>query len=110
MSERVNYIIPIRANRATRGKSMADNPAPLVMIEWDDSSQPQGRWVHLDELPEGKVIKCVSVGWLVGDGGGVKTLAPNMGDVDSATNMQASGLINIPAAAVTRLVQLIEAG
>lgn len=89
---------------------MNDNSTPLVLIEWEDSSQPLSTWTHLDSLPEPKVIECVSVGWLVHDDESVKMLAPNMGDLDSKVNMQASGIIRIPAKAITRIVKLLEVG
>jgi hypothetical protein len=47
------------------------------------------------------------VGWLVSEDNGLKLLAPNMGDIGS-DNLQASGIIRIPEAAVTRMVELKE--
>ena len=85
-----------------------DKLPQLVLIEWLDSAQPEPAWRHLDNLPDLDVIHCVSVGWLVGENGGVKMIAPNIGDFDSGTNAQASGFIRIPSAAVTRIVRLVE--
>ena len=80
----------------------------LVLVEWLDSCQPIPGWTHLTDLPEENVTRCVSVGWLISDGDQVKMLAPNMGDTDSETNMQASGIIRIPEACITRIVKLKE--
>jgi len=51
-------------------------------------------------------MKCCSVGWLVAENKNTKMLAPNVGDIDSDDNIQASGFIRIPASAVTRQVVL----
>jgi hypothetical protein len=81
---------------------------PLVLIEWLDSRQPLAGWRKLSSFkPEGACM-CASVGWLVHDGADVKALAPNMGDVADGGDMQALGIIHIPAAAVKRVVNLIE--
>lgn len=82
--------------------------AKLVLIEWEDSAQPVSAWHYLSEMPKLEIVRCVSVGWLVGDMGGVKMLAPNIGDFDSGENAQASGYIRIPSSAVTRVVELKE--
>lgn len=87
-----------------------DKMPPLVMVEWLDSARPEPAWRHLDNLPDLEVIQCVSVGWLVGESGGVKMLAPNIGDFQSGANAQASGFIRIPSVAITRVVELVEAG
>lgn len=85
----------------------ADLP-PLVLIEWLDSAQPLPGWRHLDDLPELEAVRCLSVGWLVAESDGVKMLAPNLGDVDSSGNAQASGFMRIPSVAITRQVPLVE--
>ena len=82
--------------------------ATLVIIEWEDSRQPSGNWVHLSDFePEG-ISECVSVGFLVYDGDDYKALAANMADVESEKNMQASGIINIPARCIIRIRPLEE--
>jgi hypothetical protein len=49
------------------------------------------------------------VGWLIHDGKDVKALAPNMADIgDEEEDMQALGIIHIPAPAVKRIVALTE--
>ena len=84
-----------------------ENLPKLVLIEWVDSAQPVPGWCFIDQAPELKIIKCASVGWLVGEGDGVKMLAPNVGDLDS-DEKQASGFIRIPTQAITREVLLSE--
>lgn len=81
---------------------------PLVMIEWEDSAQPIPEWQLLSEMEKPSVVKCVSVGWLVHDADEVKALAPNMGEVDSETNIQASGVIRIPARCIVKITELQE--
>jgi len=87
---------------------MIKNKVKLVLIEWVDSSQPLPNWAHLASLPSAVPIECVSVGWLLHDDKQVKMLAPNMGDMKSGGNEQAMGIINIPTAAVKRVVKLQE--
>ncbi len=81
---------------------------PLVMIEWEDSRQPVAAWTRLSDFEAPTPVQCVSVGWLIHDGKRVKVLAPNMGDVDSDGNVQASGLIQIPTRCVVRQSRLKE--
>lgn len=83
---------------------------PLVLIEWLDSAQPAPGWVHLHSLPDSRPIECMSVGWLLRDDKKVKVLAPNMGDTGSGENIQASGIITIPACAVKKITRLRETG
>ncbi len=86
-----------------------DSESPLLLVEWVDSAQPLPSWRHLDDLPPLEILECVSVGWLVGQTDKVKMLAPNLGDVRSDGNRQASGFIRIPVAAITKEVRLAEA-
>ena len=83
---------------------MMDN-CPLVLIEWVDSAQPLGRWLLLSDYERQDAIQCVSVGWLIQDDD-LKALAPNMGEAHDPDNIQASGIIRIPACAVIRIVRL----
>lgn len=71
---------------------MSDQP-PLVMVEWEDSTQPISGWVWLEDQSCGYVVKCRSVGWLVHDGDGMKVLAPNIGHVGKDETVQASGVL-----------------
>lgn len=76
--------------------------ADLVIIEWEDSRRPDGAWKHLAGEHDWDSVKCASVGWLVVDDKEKKVLAPNMGDIDDASNMQMSGEIVIPTSCVLR--------
>ena len=80
----------------------------LVLIEWIDSRQPEPAWKRIAELEEYKIVKCASVGWLVKSDKNVKVLAPNMGDIDDASNLQLSGEITIPSKAVVKMKMLQE--
>jgi hypothetical protein len=52
--------------------------------------------------------RCVSVGFLLRNDKDVKVLAPNMADIDYPENLQASGIIVIPAKSVTAIKNLEE--
>ena len=82
--------------------------ADLVLIEWMDSRQPYGAWKHLSAPPDWEAVKCASVGWLVADDAHKKVLAPNMGDIDDASNIQLSGEIVIPTSCVVAVKRLRE--
>lgn len=83
------------------------NGCALVFIEWVDSVQPKPSWVFLEDIPPPEVVRCFSVGWLVGDTAEVKSLAPNMGHVNG-DSVQASGIIQIPTCSVVRVTELDE--
>ena len=78
----------------------------LVKIEWQDSTQPISAWQHLNDLAESKPIQCVSVGFLLQDDVEMKVLAPNMADIHSELNIQASGIIAIPSDCVVKISKL----
>ena len=82
--------------------------ADLVLIEWVDSRQPNSAWRYLGEAQVWESVKCASVGWLVADDAQKKVLAPNMGDIDDASNMQLSGEIVIPTSCVISVKRLTE--
>lgn len=81
---------------------------PLVMIEWEDSAQPIPAWSYLASFNPPGVIRCASVGWLIGDDGQMKALAPNMGAIDDENSVQVSGVIQIPARCVIKQTRLKE--
>ena len=83
------------------------NDCPLVMIEWEDSYRPMPAWIHLSDFEAQTPSKCMSVGWLIYDGEDAKALAPNMGGLDD-DNVQACGIMHIPARCIIRTVTLIE--
>jgi len=78
----------------------------LVMIAWEDSAQPISSWAYLNSLDATKAVDCVSVGWLVHDGEGVKALAPNMANLNYESSVQVSGVIRIPTCCISRIVDL----
>ena len=80
----------------------------LVIIEWVDSRRPDAAWKHLGINQEWTACKCVSVGFLVSDDEERKVLAPNMADIDHASNLQLSGEIVIPTACVLSVKLLTE--
>lgn len=81
----------------------------LVLVEWEDSTQPISNWRYLNDAPKLEVVECVSVGWVVGKNDAVIMLAPNLGDFKFGEGAQGSGFIRIPQAAITRMVNLEEA-
>lgn len=80
----------------------------LVIIEWMDSRRPDGAWKYLSGNQEWEACKCISVGFLVADDADKKVLAPNMADIDSASDMQLAGEIVIPTSCVISINQLEE--
>ena len=92
-------------------KKPHDRPRPavvphrLVIVEWNDSSQPVSawQWVSDYELPE--ITRCISVGYLIADTDHAIAVAPNIGDV-GCERIQASGIIRIPRSAVSRIADL----
>lgn len=48
------------------------------------------------------------MGFLIRDDKDQKVLAPNMADIEDEQDIQASGVINVPTSAVTRIVCLEE--
>jgi hypothetical protein len=86
------------------GKVSAD----LVIVEWNDSRRPDAAWKHLSADQAWTSCKCVSVGFLVADDADRKVLAPNMADIDDASNMQLAGEIVIPTSCVVSLKRLVE--
>jgi hypothetical protein len=78
---------------------------PLVLIEWEDSTQPVSQWQHSDDI-QVAAVRIASVGWLIKDDTKVKALAPNIGGLDSKTSPQCSGVIAIPTRCVIKIRKL----
>jgi hypothetical protein len=76
---------------------------PLVLIEWEDSSQPASRWYALNELKSETSAICQTVGFLVDDGS-VKIVASSIGSYRQASH--ATGLICIPSRSVIEVRRL----
>lgn len=80
-------------------------PYKLVLVEWEDSARPSSAWQWIDECESPEAIECVSVGYLIAKTERALAIAANLGDV-SRERLQASGIIQIPACSVRRLVEL----
>ena len=78
----------------------------LVLVEWMDSRRPEAAWQHLSDAQAWSACRCSSVGFLIADDDEVKVLAPNMADMDDASNVQLSGAIVIPSSCVLSIVRL----
>lgn len=78
----------------------------LVLVEWVDSRRPNPEWQRLDGWESDDLCRCASVGW-AHETVDVVVLAPNRADVDT-DDVQISGVIHIPRAAITRIVNLEE--
>ena len=79
-----------------------------VAIEWIQPREPDGGWTSYADFEPGKTQICMSVGRLVHDDDCVKVLAGSamlVGDED----MRLSGIIEIPARCVVRIVRMVEA-
>lgn len=82
---------------------------PLVMVDWEDSTQPVAKWRFLTDVPRDESPHlCRSVGWLIVDTKKTKVLAPNFGAINAPEQLQVSGTITIPARAIRRIVKLRE--
>lgn len=82
------------------------NDHPLVLIEWEDSTQPVSNWSWLSDHIWNEVCKCQSVGWLIYDDDDVKALAPNIGNMNE--DIQISAAIRIPTKAITKITKLVK--
>jgi hypothetical protein len=77
----------------------------LVLVEWEDSSQPVSAWQWVDDYQLPEIVKAVSVGFLIAQTKTAIAVAPNLGDT-TKENCQASGIIRIPRSAVRRITNL----
>lgn len=80
---------------------------PLVLVEWEDSSQPISHWQQVSDIKV-SAVKIASVGWLLKDGKKVKALVPNVGGLGGRGSPQCSGVIAIPTRCVIRITKLEE--
>jgi hypothetical protein len=80
---------------------------PLVLVEWEDSSQPTSAWRFADDI-EPYVVVIHSVGWLVHADDRCVSVAANVGGLDGKTAAQCSGVITIPRRCVNRVSDLTE--
>ncbi len=79
----------------------------LVLIEWEDSTQPVSHWQFADEAKP-SIVRIASVGWLLKDGKKLKALAPNVGGLDGKVKAQVCGVISIPTRCVISIHDLRE--
>lgn len=78
-----------------------------VAIEWIQPRDPDGGWTCYADFEPGEAQTCLSVGRLIHDGDCMKVLAGSamlVGDED----LRLSGIIEIPARSVVRIVRLEE--
>ena len=77
-------------------------PYRLVKVEWDDSARPVPAWQWVDDYVVPKIVRCLSVGYLIAETKEAVALAPNLGDVGHE-RVQASGILRIPRSAIRKL-------
>lgn len=77
---------------------------PLVLVEWEDSSQPTSRWYQIAEIVEGAPTVCRTVGFLMRDDARVKVIAHTVNGEGQANHT--TGIIRIPSRAVIRIDHL----
>ena len=80
-------------------------PFRLVVVQWVDSQQPLIGWQWIDELPPAEAVECVSVGFLIEEGGTALSLAASLGDVGKERS-QALGVVCIPMNSVKSIVDI----
>lgn len=79
-----------------------------VEIEWIQPREPYGGWTDFATLETRPVQTCLSVGRLVYDDDCVKILAGSAVIVGDDQRVMLSGVIEIPARCVVRIVRLEE--
>ena len=79
---------------------------PIVVIRWIDSASPQTGWVRLQDWEGVGSLECISVGYLIKDGDGTKTIAPHIAYPDDPAQCQGNGIIIIPDQAVLSVDRL----
>ena len=86
-------------------KKHAINAYDLVQVEWEDSCRPISHWQWIEDYAIPKIVRCLSVGFLVAQTDNAIALAPNLGDFES-DRIQASGIIRIPRSAIRKTEKL----
>lgn len=74
----------------------------LYKIEWHDSRLPSNAWDWISNIQKPTVIECITVGFLVRSGKGVKSFAQTIAD----DGQQALGIIEIPTRAITKMTRI----
>ena len=79
----------------------------LVLVRWIDSAAPDTGWIRLREYTGVGSMQCLSVGYLIRDDDGRKTIAPHIANPDDEEQRQGTGLMVIPDQAVLSVERLI---
>jgi hypothetical protein len=81
----------------------------LVLVEWMDSYSGKG-WQPLDEIRGAAgPVHCRSVGWLVSESKGMKTLVPHIsGEKNGDVRLCGTGDIAIPTKCITKMRVLLK--
>jgi len=79
-----------------------------VAVEWTQPPDPRGGWTDYATLEPRPVQTCLPVGRLVHDDDCVKILAGSAVIVGDGQRVMLSGIIEIPARCVARIVWLVE--
>ncbi|HET6524749.1 hypothetical protein [Sphingopyxis sp.] len=79
-----------------------------VLIEWIQPREPYGGWSHYAFFEPEEVQTCLSTGHLIHDDDNVKVLAGSAMIVGDDERVMLSGIIEIPARCVVRIVRLEE--
>jgi hypothetical protein len=74
----------------------------LVIVEWQDSRQPERGWRWIDECETPEAVKCLTVGWLLKETDDALLVAQNLGDV-SRDRKQFSGGTEIARRQIVQL-------
>lgn len=79
-----------------------------VLIEWIQPREPYGGWADYAGFEPEKPQTCLSTGHLIHDDDSVKVLAGSAMIVGDEERVMLSGIIEIPARCVVRIVRLEE--
>ena len=74
---------------------MSNGTAPLVLIEWEDSSYLGTAWQDIPEFEDAPMARCRSVGWSIIDGEHLKVLVPHRHENGDGLIAQAGGMMQI---------------
>ena len=79
-----------------------------VEIEWIQPREPYGGWVSCEAFQPEQVQTCLSIGRLIHDDDCIKAIAGSAMIVGDDDRVMLSGVIEIPARCVVRIVRLEE--
>lgn len=79
-----------------------------VEIEWIQPREPKGGWTDYESFEPEKAQTCLSIGRLIHDDDCIKVLAGSAMIVGDEERVMLSGVIEIPARCVVRIVRLEE--